>query len=177
MSERLPSSALGVGVVEVCDPGSVGRPLHVAHLEIVLHQLGRLLLGDVVDPDPGHPEILVDFLGVVLLLDPPLLLRASDRAAPRTRSSTRPGSTGSPCTPLFESVSFSASPPNGEISQICPRSSRAETNAIVLPSGDQRGWPSALGLLVSRSGEPPAAGTSQMSVLWADSLRSAAETT
>src|SRR5713226_8604887 len=81
------------------------------------------------------------------------------------------------CTPDFESVSFSASPPNGEIKKICGFSSRAEMNARRLQSGDQRGWLSFFLLVVSRIGSPPAVETSQTSASLAFSFISTDVTT
>jgi hypothetical protein len=63
-------------------------------------------------------------------------------------------------TPPFRSVSTAASPPRRSSSHTCVfPPSRLERNARYRLSGLQRGLVSALSLVVSRTGSPPATGT------------------
>src|SRR5438093_8373407 len=70
-----------------------------------------------------------------------------------------------PSAPVEMLVSFRASPPDRSNIQTCGAPSRAETNAILRPSGDQRGMLSRFSLCVNCCGFPPARGTMQMSLL------------
>ena len=82
------------------------------------------------------------------------------------------GDQANPFTPVFESVSRSASPPLGEIRYTCGLPSRADTKPIHFPSGDHTAPPSLFGLLVSRIGAPPSVEASQRSALALLSSRS-----
>src|SRR5262249_17505913 len=58
---------------------------------------------------------------------------------PRNASSRPSGDQKKERTPLFPSVSLTASPPSTRIKKICGLSSRSDKNASVFPSGDHRG--------------------------------------
>src|SRR3989442_7780128 len=64
-------------------------------------------------------------------------------------------------TSTGKSVTCRASPPAVSIVHTWDEPPRSETNAIVLPSGDQRGAVSEARALVSRRGSPPSIGTIQ----------------
>jgi len=64
-------------------------------------------------------------------------------------------------TSTGESVTCRASPPAVSIAHTWDEPPRSEMNAIVLPSGDQRGAVSEARAIVSRRGSPPSIDTIQ----------------
>ncbi len=74
-------------------------------------------------------------------------------------------------------VNCRASPPATGKSQTCDDPPRLERNAIVLPSGLQRGCSFVPGAVVSCLGSPPAAGTIHSALFVLSVARSSWETT